>query len=64
MSIEDLARISAPYFCAGLVLENDVVVRAAPILGYMRGWSLERVSHYAKSKRWTLQVLRAEPNEL
>jgi len=44
--------IDAPHFCAGLVLENDLVIRAAPILRYMVGWRRERVMAYARRKGW------------
>lgn len=45
-------RITSPYFCAGLVLENGIVKRAAPILKYMIGWTRERVLSYAYGKGW------------
>jgi len=45
-------RIEAPHFVAGVVLEQGVVVRAAPILSYMRGWTRVRVMRYCDSKRW------------
>ena len=45
-------RVVAPYFCAGVVLEEGVVVKAAPILGYMRGWSMSKCQNYARRKGW------------
>jgi hypothetical protein len=48
--------ITAPHFCAGLVLEHGVVVRAAPILGYMKGWKAERVRGYALLRGWVVEV--------
>ena len=36
---ESIARLDSGYFCAGLVLEDDVVVEAAPIIKYMLGWT-------------------------
>lgn len=55
--MSSMIRISAAHFVAGLVLdENDVVVRAAPILKYMIGWSWQRVLHYCTIKRWTCEL--------
>ena len=48
-----LIRIVAPYFVAGIVLEEGVVIEAAPIVRYMMGWSGMRVRSYAKRKHWT-----------
>jgi hypothetical protein len=44
--------ITAPHFVAGVVLEGDVVVRWAPILSYMRGWTRAHVIAYCDKKRW------------
>lgn len=51
---ELLARIVAPHFVAGIILRDAVVVEAAAIVGYMRGWSAHRVAEYCKSKRWEI----------
>jgi len=47
-----LIRITAPHFVAGIVADS-VVTRAAPILGYMRGWDGRQVADYCKRKGWT-----------
>lgn len=54
-----LLRIVAPYFVAGVVVEEGIVVRAAPIVGYMvRGrWTRTRVWAYCQTKRWALRRL-------
>ena len=54
-----MIRISAPHFVAGVVLENNTVVRAAPILKYMMGWSWRQVRHYCICKHWTISEGRA-----
>lgn len=46
--------IDAPHFAAAVVLEQGLVTRAAPILSYMHGWSLEEVQAYVKRKRWRI----------
>jgi hypothetical protein len=55
-----LLRIEAPHFVAGLETgPGRLVTRPAPIVGYMRGWSVRRVISYCRRKRWRLQhVLR------
>jgi hypothetical protein len=52
-----LIRISAPHFVAGVVLQDDVVVRAAPIVGYMatNKWRYWRVFSYCEEKGWSIE---------
>lgn len=49
-----LARIVAPHFVAGIVLEGTTVVEAAPIVRYMVGWSAKRVHAICLDKKWTI----------
>jgi hypothetical protein len=60
--IETLAQIKAPHFTAGIVLQDDLVVEAAPIIGYMKknGWSRSDVRNYCREKGWTISVVREE----
>lgn len=51
--------VDAPHFNAGLVERNYAVVRAAPIIKYMRGWPITRVASYCRKKGWSLS--KAEP---
>lgn len=46
-------RITAPHFCAGVVVGE----RAAPIVQYMREWTLERIQSYCQRKGWLCEVL-------
>jgi hypothetical protein len=60
--IEILAQIrsdTAPKFTAGIVLFDDVVVEAAPLVHYMkRGkWTRERVRRYCAGKGWDVSVV-------
>jgi hypothetical protein len=49
----NLVIVVAPHFVAGLLVDDtDRVMRAAPILGYMRGWEGDRVRSYVKAKGW------------
>lgn len=54
-----LCRITAPHFCAGLVVADRslTVVETAPILSYMFSWSGARVRQYCDRKGWTLEIL-------
>lgn len=44
--------IDAPHFNAGIVAENGKVVRAAPIIRYMIGWTGVQVRDYCRKKGW------------
>jgi hypothetical protein len=49
---ENLIQIHSKYFTAGIVLEGDTVVRAAPIIKWMIGWPRQRVIDYSFMKGW------------
>jgi hypothetical protein len=57
--IETLAQIHGDKFHAGIVLFDDVVVEAAPIVRFMkRGkWSRDRVREHCRTKGWTVEVV-------
>lgn len=52
-----LAQITAPHFCAGIILRDDYVVDAAPILRWMVGKSRDYVRSYCARKNWTVVVV-------
>lgn len=59
---ETLAQIRSEWptkFTAGIVLWDDVVVEAAPIVGYMRKqrWTRDRVRNYCAEKKWKVSVI-------
>jgi hypothetical protein len=56
---EELIRIVAPHFVAGVVFAHDEIVRAAPIVQYMarNRWNFWRVLSYCEEKRWELEVV-------
>lgn len=56
---ELLASIRAPHFTAGVVLWDDKVVEAAPIVLYMKTgkWTRDRVRDYCKIKGWNISVV-------
>ena len=49
---ETLWQITAPHFCAGVVVVSNVVTEAAPILKWTIGKPWREVREYAKSKGW------------
>lgn len=58
---ELLAQIRGPgakAFTAGIVLWNDKVVETAPILGYMKGWTRDRVREYCERRNWSVRVVQ------
>jgi hypothetical protein len=66
--IEILAQIQADGkkpFTAGIVLWDDKVIEAAPIVRYMKGWSRDRVRSYCKERGFSVEVVhqlqRARP---
>jgi len=54
---ETLAQITAPGFCAGIVLWDDTVIEAAPIVRYMRKWSRKRVRDHCAERGWRVSVV-------
>jgi hypothetical protein len=52
-----LARILAPHFVAGVVIENGVVVRCAPIVSYMKGWKGYAALDYCARRGWAVEIM-------
>ena len=44
--------VDSGYFFAGVVLERDRVINAAPIIKYMVGWTEAGVRGYANKRGW------------
>jgi hypothetical protein len=55
-----LVRVVAPHFVAGLVLENDIVVRAAPILKWAKGKDRDWLRTYFQQKGWIASVVSSK----
>jgi hypothetical protein len=51
-------QVSAPGFTAGLVVEGDKVVSAAPILRYMVGWTNARAVTYCLGRSWVIHKIQ------
>ena len=50
-----MIRIIGPNFVAGLVIKDDHVIRAAPILGYTINWTTERIIALARRRGWMVE---------
>ena len=48
-----MLRISSPYFVAGIVRGGE----CAPIIHYMKGWTLKAILAYCRYKGWTVEQL-------
>lgn len=51
------AQIKSSYFTAGLIIQDDFVTRAAPIIKYMIGWEVSRVKTYCIKKNWEVEFV-------
>jgi hypothetical protein len=47
-------RITAPHFVAGIVRGG----LCAPIIKYMRGWTLREIRSYCQKRGWTVEVIQ------
>jgi hypothetical protein len=57
--VETFVCIHSNYVWAGIVLHDDQVVEAAPILRYMADekWSREQVREYVTKKKWKAKII-------
>lgn len=53
-----LVRVVAPHFVAGMILRDDTIVSAAPILRWTIGKRRVWLSRYFRRKGWTATILR------
>lgn len=53
-----MIRVVAPHFVAGAhVTPDHRIGETAPILGYMSGWTVERVREYCRRKSWLAEAM-------
>ena len=57
MNEEVLIQITAPHFCAGITIKEYKVIEVAPIVHYMKDWTMDRVIEYCKTKSWRLEIV-------
>lgn len=46
--------IDGGFFCAGIVVCEEKVTDAAPIIRYMTGWSMQQVRGYILKRHWQI----------
>ena len=52
-----LLRIVAKHFVAGVITQEGICCRAAPIVKYMKGWTIEHIQHYCCKKTWDIKLI-------
>jgi len=52
---EILLRITSSYFCAGIILKNNMVIKTAPILKYMLNKDIKYIINYCGIKKWKIE---------
>ena len=52
---ETLIRVTAPHFCAGIVIKGDRCTDAAPILGWCVGKNQAKLAAYFVRKGWKVE---------
>jgi len=45
------------YFHAGIVLRDDKVIEAAPVIKFMKGWTRSKVRSYVNARGWKVSVV-------
>ena len=54
-----LAQVTSNYFCAGMVIKEGTIIRAAPILRkYATGKRFIEFIKYANSRGWRVNVIK------
>lgn len=56
--MENLVRVTAPHFVAGIVVKDDICIDAAPILKYCKGKDVDWLSKYFQQKGWEAMIIR------
>lgn len=52
-----IIRIDAPHFCAGVVIKEPHN-KCAPVVHYMKDWTVGRIMDYCFSKGWKAEIIR------
>jgi hypothetical protein len=55
----DLYQVSSRFFMGGVVLKNGTVVRASPIISFMKGWRSGKVAKYCRARNWDYTKIHA-----
>lgn len=49
--MKELYQITLSYACAGIVLENQIVTKTAPIFNWMKGKNIDQVKNWVDKKQ-------------
>lgn len=52
-----LYRVVTPYFVAGVEVEGGIVRRAAPILGWMKGGHIDKLTGWCRRKGFHIELV-------
>jgi len=52
-----LWQVTAPHFCAGLILIGDTCTEAAPILRWCRGKDRDELRRYFLKRKWQIRFV-------
>ena len=55
--IFDLYQVDVGYFCAGVEVQDNIIVRAAPILRWSCGKPLSALQSWVKTKKGTCALI-------
>jgi len=55
---EQIVRVVAPHFVAGLIIKNGYCTEAAPILRWAVGKASDELRQYFKSRQWRASIIR------
>jgi hypothetical protein len=50
--VNHLYAIDGRYFYAGVIVNDDVIINAAPILKWSVGWNFKDFTGYCEKKKW------------
>ena len=53
-----MIQVTAPHFCAGIIFNGLIAVRAAPILAWTVGKDAAYLSAYFKRKGWKVTLVK------
>src|SRR3989475_1606531 len=54
-----LAAIEAPHSYAGVIMHRDQIIKAPPLLQYMRSWTYPELKKFVTDHHWRIAELRA-----
>jgi len=53
--MNQLYRVITPYFVCGFEVKSNVVVKAAPIIHYIKGWTIKKTLNYFNNRGYEVE---------